>query len=246
MFDTFIEKPTADCGQSRHTRRNAMHSLDIHRPSHIAGMLLWLLAPFCGLIALIVFYVYLGSENPEQIWKKQRCVDTEKYSMKSVRIIVGGCMAGLTLTGCVERTITITSDPPGALVWLNDREIGRTPVDVGFVYYGTYDVRLEKDGHEPLMTKGAARPPWWDNIPVDFFAEVAPVDLHADVRWHYTLEQVREDRAALLDRAGELRLRIGAEPASPAPTQPGDQPAPPTKDQPDEASKANTPAGADP
>jgi len=31
--------PTADCGRPRHTRRNAMHSLDIHTPSHIAEML---------------------------------------------------------------------------------------------------------------------------------------------------------------------------------------------------------------
>ncbi len=46
-------------------------------------------------------------------------------------------VVNLFAAGCVQRTITITSDPPGALVWLNDREIGRTPLDVNFVYYGT-------------------------------------------------------------------------------------------------------------
>jgi len=45
MFDTLFEKPTADCGQPRRTRRNAMHSLDIHRPSHIAEMLRFFLPP---------------------------------------------------------------------------------------------------------------------------------------------------------------------------------------------------------
>ncbi|MFB3120043.1 MAG: PEGA domain-containing protein [Stenotrophomonas maltophilia] len=40
----------------------------------------------------------------------------------------------------------ITSEPPGALVWLNDREIGRTPVDVDFEFYGRYDVRLHLPG----------------------------------------------------------------------------------------------------
>jgi len=39
MFDTIFEKPTADCRQPRQTRRYAIHSLNIHRPSHIAEML---------------------------------------------------------------------------------------------------------------------------------------------------------------------------------------------------------------
>ena len=60
------------------------------------------------------------------------------------------------LGGCVKRTIMVTSDPEGALVWLNEREVGRTPVEVEFLYYGTYDVRLVKDGYEPLLTKGEA------------------------------------------------------------------------------------------
>ncbi len=43
--------------------------------------------------------------------------------------------------GCVERTVTITSEPDNALVYLNDEEIGRTPVTVSFTFYGVYDVR---------------------------------------------------------------------------------------------------------
>lgn len=57
--------------------------------------------------------------------------------------MVLGCMvAGF---GCVERTITITSEPSGALVHLNDEEVGRTPLTVPFTFYGVYDVRLEMD-----------------------------------------------------------------------------------------------------
>lgn len=123
------------------------------------------------------------------------------------------------LTGCVERTIRITSEPSGALVWLNDREIGRTPVDVGFVHYGTYDVRLVKAEYEPLLTGGNAVPPLWDNIPVDLFVEIIPIDFHADVHWHYVLEATEPDpdvlRADLLERARELRGELGGEPASP-------------------------------
>ena len=55
---------------------------------------------------------------------------------------------GLTV-GCVRRTITISTDPPGTMVWLNDREVGRSPVDVDFDYYGTYDAQEIFDELEP-------------------------------------------------------------------------------------------------
>ena len=59
--------------------------------------------------------------------------------------------------GCgVERTLQIESNPPGALVHLNGEEVGRTPMRKAFVWYGTYDVQLRKDGDLPAMGDGAA------------------------------------------------------------------------------------------
>ena len=44
------------------------------------------------------------------------------------RAFVLACAATALLgTGCVERTIRVTSEPAGARVWLNDRDIGVTP-----------------------------------------------------------------------------------------------------------------------
>src|SRR5581483_5232398 len=57
------------------------------------------------------------------------------------------CVAALcagALTGCVERRYVITSDPPGAIVYCNGRQIGATPVDDHFIYYGKYDFTLVK------------------------------------------------------------------------------------------------------
>ena len=86
--------------------------------------------------------------------------------------LIGIVLAALVaLSGCVRRTITITTEPEGTLVWLNDREVGRTPVEVDFKYYGTYDVRLEHRGYEPMMTSGRADPPWWDHVGLDLIAE---------------------------------------------------------------------------
>ncbi|MEI6037860.1 MAG: PEGA domain-containing protein, partial [Planctomycetota bacterium] len=39
-------------------------------------------------------------------------------------------------TGCVQRRMTIRSNPPGALVYVDDYQIGATPVSTDFIYYG--------------------------------------------------------------------------------------------------------------
>lgn len=116
--------------------------------------------------------------------------------------------ACLINTGCVRRTISITSDPSGALVWLNGREIGRTPVSVEFLYYGEYDVQLVAEGYEPLLTTGKADAPLWDNVPLDFFAEITPGEKHSRIEWHYVMSPRDDDPAALLERARELRARL--------------------------------------
>ena len=53
------------------------------------------------------------------------------------------------VTGCnrVERNLQVTSNPPGALVYLNGQEAGRTPMNKSFVWYGTYDVQVRKEGY---------------------------------------------------------------------------------------------------
>jgi hypothetical protein len=109
--------------------------------------------------------------------------------------------------GCVERTISISSEPPGALVWLNDREVGRTPLQVGFTYYGTYDLRLEREGYDTLLTSAVAAAPWWETVGVDLFAELTPARLRSRVTWHFVLERRDDDPEALLGRAERLRGR---------------------------------------
>lgn len=141
----------------------------------------------------------------------------------------------LCLTGCVERTINITSEPEGALVYLNDEEVGRTPLSVPFKFYGTYDVRLQKTGYTPLWTSGKAEAPWWEFPGPDLFAEL--MGNKVDVNWHYTLAPRDENNPDItLKNAQEMRERtVGqagtkkskkwgqTQPAStqPASTQPG-------------------------
>lgn len=108
------------------------------------------------------------------------------------------------LVGCVKRTISITSTPKGALVWVNDREVGRTPVNIEFLHDGEYDVRVEKDGQEPIMTTRWARSSSID-IPVVNVITDASSDDNIVVQWHFELEERNDDPDLLIHRARTIR-----------------------------------------
>jgi hypothetical protein len=76
----------------------------------------------------------------------------------------------IALAGCVERRLTINTEPEGAMVILNDQEIGVSPVTVSFNWYGDYWVRLRKDGYETLDTHRKLKAPLHDYFPFDFVA----------------------------------------------------------------------------
>ena len=119
-------------------------------------------------------------------------------------------VAALSLVGCgTDRFVTIQSDPPGALVHLNDREVGRTPVTVPFTYYGVYDVRLRGESSEPLWTKRRATAPAWEFPPLDLAGELLGGDV--GLLWQFDLAPAGEPGDASTDRllgaARELRQR---------------------------------------
>jgi hypothetical protein len=103
----------------------------------------------------------------------------------------------------------VTSEPPGALVTLNGVEVGSTPLEVGFRYYGQYDLRLRKDGYAPLAAAPWANAPWYEYPPIDFL--ILPLPIETTVRWHYALEPASVERdapAALIDRAEQMRRAV--------------------------------------
>jgi len=131
---------------------------------------------------------------------------------------LGACvlaaLGASVMPGCLERTIVVTSEPPGAVVWLNDQELGRTPVETDFTFYGTYDVRLRLEGYEPLVTSRVASAPIYEVPGLDIFAEAVPAKIATRLEWHFDLVPLPERaqgadagqlRTRLLDRAGELR-----------------------------------------
>lgn len=124
------------------------------------------------------------------------------------------------LGGCIQRTVTINSDPEGALVHLNDIEVGRTPVTVPFTFYGNYDVRLERDGYQTLSTSHEAAAPWWENPGPDLVAEALPGNHDVHLQWHFDLKPNQPvDESHLVDHAKQLRATF-EQGKNPAPATP--------------------------
>ena len=104
--------------------------------------------------------------------------------------------------------MTINSEPAGALVYLNDQEVGRTPVSVPFTWYGDYDVILRKEGYRTLKTHARVDAPWYELPPIDFISEVlVPWEIHDHHELPlYRLEPLKPPSPAeLIQRAREFR-----------------------------------------
>jgi len=85
--------------------------------------------------------------------------------------LVAAAVVTLAAPGCVQRRMTIRSNPPGALVYVDDYQLGATPVSHDFVYYGTRKIRLVKDGYETLTVRQPFPLPWYQYFPLDFVTE---------------------------------------------------------------------------
>lgn len=74
-------------------------------------------------------------------------------------------------SGCVQRRMTIRTDPPGALVEVNGERLGLTPQSLDFTYYGTREITLSAPGYETLTVSQPVPPPWYQVFPVEFVAD---------------------------------------------------------------------------
>jgi hypothetical protein len=113
------------------------------------------------------------------------------------------------LTGCVERRFLIESNPPGAMVYVNNVPYGPTPVDIPFIYYGTYNVMLMKDGYHTKTVHQEVDAPWYQYPPIDFFSEsLWPWQVTDSRPLMYDLEPIAPPNLDVIrSQADELRRR---------------------------------------
>ena len=75
------------------------------------------------------------------------------------------------LSGCVHRRVTINSNPAGALVRIDGKDVGYTPASIDYTWYGTREVQLLKDGYETQTQLINIAPPWYQRVPLDFLSD---------------------------------------------------------------------------
>ncbi len=131
----------------------------------------------------------------------------------------------LLLGGCVERSITLASAPRGALAYLNDREVGRTPCRVPFLWYGDYDVQMRLTRnvgtvarprlvHYYLHTNRVTRRPWFQIPGPDILAAILPFEFKDNKVWAFALPRVpRESDRQLVHEAHTLQGQMRAQAA---------------------------------
>lgn len=113
----------------------------------------------------------------------------------------------LTLGGCVERKLVITSEPSGADVWVNNQWHGVTPYELPFKHYGTFGIRVEKEGYYPIFVKEPVNAPLYQRVGPDLVSEaLVPAKINDVRKLQYTLEKIEgpDDQQDILTRAEEM------------------------------------------
>ena len=97
-----------------------------------------------------------------------------------------------------------------ALVYVDDYEIGVTPVSTSFIYYGTRKIRLVKDGYETLTVMQSIPSPWYEYVPLDFVSEnFVPGQIRDQRVLDFQLKpQMLVPTDQLLQRAEQLRRGV--------------------------------------
>ena len=106
--------------------------------------------------------------------------------------------------------MTITSQPPGALVFVSSEAIGRTPVTKKFEWYGDYEIvlRYEEKGYKTLKTHAQINPPWYEIPPLDLMSHIAPWTYRDRRFLNYRLEKFKPSSdEKLVDRALKMEKR---------------------------------------
>jgi len=91
----------------------------------------------------------------------------------------------------------------GALVYLNDQEVGRTPFTRNFIWYGTYDVEIRKEGFASIKTTAKVWAPWWQWVPFDLLTEPLPLTDNHQLKYTLHPPNERDVEPDLIIKRGE-------------------------------------------
>ena len=143
-------------------------------------------------------------------------------NISTIILTVATTLAALFLSGCVERKLTINTVPTGALVELNDEEIGQSPVTVSFKWYGDYNIRVSKKGYEILQTHRKLEQTFHDKFPFDFiYGVLSPKKIVDEHEWTFHLKKYTPpDRDELIKQSIRVKQQMESEAATQPVTMP--------------------------
>ncbi len=126
-------------------------------------------------------------------------------------------LAVLACTGCVRRRLTVRSNPPGAIVYVDNQHIGETPCSVDFIYYGTREIRLVKPGFETLTVNQPIPTPWYQYPGIDFISEnLVPMRIRDNRNVAFNLAPQRVVPVEeIIGRGEQLRAEVQASASAP-------------------------------
>lgn len=127
-------------------------------------------------------------------------------------VLLALVLVTLATSGCVRRRLTVRSNPPGAMVFVDNQHIGFTPCSVDFTYYGTREIRLVKSGYETLTINQPIPTPWYQVPPLDFVSDnLVPAKIRDNRTVSFTLQpQIMSPVEEIIARGSELRTRTQA------------------------------------
>lgn len=105
------------------------------------------------------------------------------------RPLLAAALLALPLAACrTTRTLKVESDPPGAVVRLDEEVVGTTPLEVEFVHGGQRRLSLYRDGYRTWSRRVDLEPPWYARFPLDLLTEVVlPLGLDHEFPFRVTL-----------------------------------------------------------
>lgn len=126
--------------------------------------------------------------------------------MRALPSFLAAVATALSASGCVERTLRIETDPPGATVVVDFSDFGAGPVTIPFDHYGTRRVEARLDGYETLRQEVPVRPPWYQWFPLELVSEIlVPWTIRDHRTVTLTLVPTERREETLLMRAEEAR-----------------------------------------
>lgn len=154
-----------------------------------------------------------------------RLLAQKTLNSRMCRLTFGSLLTTIVLVGAialpahaiVRRRLNVNSNPQGALVYVDNQQIGTTPCSVDFTYYGTREIRLIKPGFETLTVNQPIPAPWYQYTPIDFVSEnLVTMKIRDNRTVNYNLApQLIVPTQELIDRANQLRqdtLQYGVTP----------------------------------